>query len=402
VLAIVAVAAMRTMRPRRVPAAATVRTRSRLAELGLPVGPLCGLDLVLGSGRRGRGVNQAAVVGTALAAMAGAGALVLTASTDHLFATPKTFGWTWDYTVPAEVAEHLVADPAVESVGIVQAGPLTIDGRATVTRGISSLKGELPLLLVDGRHAEPGEVVLGTRTMDDLGVDLGDTVVVDGSNLEDQELRVVGAAVFAGVIDVPEAGRGAAMPLEELTRLGLLGQEGDSSAVLTMAAGADHQAFARRIAEETGDAPEAVQQPVELTRLREIEAFPFLLAAFLTGIGLVAMAHAVVVTTRRRRSDMAVLRALGLARRGVYQAVSTQAVVLAFLGACIGVPLGIAAGQALWRGLARSLGLVGVVDVPWPLILGATALAAATLGVFALIPARGLVRTRPAVTLRSE
>ena len=99
---------------------------------------------------------------------------------------------------------------------------------------------------------------------------------------------------------------------------------------------------------------------------------------------------------------MAVLRALGLARRGVYQAVSTQAVVLALLGACIGVPLGIAAGQVLWRGLARSLGLVGVVDVPWPLILGATALAAATLAVLALIPARGLVRTRPAVTLRAE
>ena len=402
VLVIAAAAAMRTMRRRPVPAAATVRTRSRLAELGLPVGPLCGLDLVLGSGRRGRGVNQAAVVGTALAAMAGAGALVLTASTDHLFATPRTFGWTWDYTVPAEVAEHLVADPAVESVGIVHAGPLSIDGRATVTRGIQSLKGELPLLLVDGRHAEPGEVVLGTRTMDDLGVEIGDTVVANGSNLEDQELRVVGAGVFAGVIDVPEAGRGAAMPLEELTRVGLLGQEGDTTGVLTMAAGADREAFARRITEETGDAPVAVRQPVELARLHEIEAFPLLLAAFLTGIGLVAMAHALVMTTRRRRSDMAVLRALGLARRGVYQAVSTQAVVLAVLGACIGVPLGIAAGQALWRGLARSLGLVVVVDVPWPLILGAAALAAATLGVLALIPARGLVRTRPAVTLRSE
>ena len=403
VLAIVAVAAMRTIHRRRAQAAATVRTRTRLrfAELGLPVGPLCGLDLVLGSSRRGRGANQAAVVGAALAAMAGAGALVLTASTDHLFATPRSFGWTWDYTVPEEVAEHLVDDPAVESVGIVRAGPLTIDGRATVTRGISSLKGELPLLLVDGRQAERGEVVLGTRTMDDLGVDIGDTIVASGAN-EEQELRVVGGAVFAGVIDVPEAGRGAAMPLEELTRLGLFGEEGDPTGLIALAEGADREAFARRITEETGEAPGSVEQPVELARLREIEAFPFLLAAFLTGIGLVAMAHALVVTTRRRRSDIAVLRALGLARRGVYQAVSTQAVVLALLGATIGVPLGIAAGQALWRGLARSLGLVDVVDVPWPLILGATALAATTLAVLALIPARGLVRTRPAVTLRAE
>ncbi len=289
----------------------------------------------------------------------------------------------------------------MESVGIVRAGPLTIDGRATVTRGISSLKGELPLLLVDGRQAERGEVVLGTRTMDDLGVDIGDTIVASGAN-EEQELRVVGGAVFAGVIDVPEAGRGAAMPLEELTRLGLFGEEGDPTGLIALAEGADREAFARRITEETGEAPGSVEQPVELARLREIEAFPFLLAAFLTGIGLVAMAHALVVTTRRRRSDIAVLRALGLARRGVYQAVSTQAVVLALLGATIGVPLGIAAGQALWRGLARSLGLVDVVDVPWPLILGATALAAATLAVLALIPARGLVRTRPAVTLRAE
>ena len=401
VVALIAMASTRSGRrsgtEHRVRPMATPRRVTR----NLPVGAVCGLDLALGSGgAAGRGANRAAIGGVALAAVAGVGALVLGASVDHLFATPATFGWTWDYAVDAEAAELLVENPDVESLGLVTAAPITLNGRPVMTRGLTSLKGELPLLIVRGRPPEPGEIVLGARTMDDLGVGLGDTVVASGAQ-DERELRVVGQAVFAGVVDGPEAGWGSGMPLDQFTELGPEG-ETFSAAVLSVADGVDAGAFGQRLADELGIAPNAVEEPVELARLREIEAFPWVLTGFLVAVGLVATAHAVLTTTRRRRGDLAVLRSMGLARRDVYQAISVQAGALALIGAAIGAPLGVVAGGALWRGLATTLGVVVTVEVPWAAIFLATVAACVVLALLALVPARRVARTPPAHALRAE
>jgi putative ABC transport system permease protein len=374
---------------------------SRLAGTNLPVGALCGVDFALGRGRGGgRGPNPAAAAGVALATIAGAGALVLVASVDHVFATPAAYGWTWDFVVPQETAKQLADDAAVESVGLVTVSPIVIDGRPIMTRGVSSLKGQLPVLIVDGRPPGPGEVVLGARTMKDLHVGVGDTVDAKGSAGQ-RELRVVGEAVFAGIIDVPEAGWGAAIPLSDLDALGS-GGDTFNSGVVALADGVDRDAFVSRIATEAGEPPQPAETPVELQRLREIEAFPWVLTGFLVISGLVVVGHAIVVTIRRRGGDLAVLRSLGLARRGVYQAISVQAVVLAIVGAAVGIPLGIVAGQALWRGLASSLGVVVSVEVPWPAIAAATIAACVAVAALALLPARAAARTRPAALLRAE
>ena len=344
---------------------------------------------------------ERAIGGIALAAVAGVGALVLGASVDHLFATPASFGWTWDYAVDAEAAELLVDDPDVDSLGLVTAAPITLDGRPVMTRGLTSLKGELPLLIVRGRPPEPGEIVLGARTMDDLGVGLGDTVVASGAQ-DERELRVVGQAVFAGVVDGPEAGWGSGMPLDQFTELGPEGRDVQRRAVLSVADGVDVGAFGQRLADELGIAPDAVEEPVELARLREIEAFPWVLTAFLVTVGLVATAHAVLTTTRRRRGDLAVLRSMGLARRDVYQAISVQAGALALIGAAIGAPLGVVAGGALWRGLARTLGVVVTVEVPWTAIFLATVADLRRPRPAGAGAARRVARTPPAHALRAE
>ena len=374
---------------------------SRLVRTSLPVGPLCGLDLAVGSGRgRARGANWVAVVAVGLATIAGAAALVLAASVDRLLSTPAAYGWTWDFVVPDEAAQVLADDPAVASVGLVTVAPISLDGRPIMTRGISSLKGELPLRIVDGRPAERGEVVLGSRTMADLHVGIGDTVVATGSR-EQRELRVVGEAVFAGVLDVPEAGWGAALPLAEFDALG---SEGDTftSGIVALADGVDRLAFADRVAAEFGEAPGVADPPVELERLHEIESFPWLLVAFLVAVGFVALVHAIFVTIRHRRGDLAVLRSMGLARGGVYQAISAEAAVLAVAGAVVGVPLGVAAGQALWRGLASSLGVVVTVDVPWTTIIGGAFAACAAITALALLPARTAARAPLVDALRAE
>jgi hypothetical protein len=397
VAAVVARATRRPVSARPSPSAIV----AALARIGLPVAPLVGVDLALGSSRsRLRGANQVATVAVVMATLAAVGALVLTASVTHLESTPAAYGSTWDFVVGDDDAEQLVTDPAVESVGLVRTGPISLDGRPVIVRGVTSLKGALPVLVVDGRPPQRGEIVLGKRTMDDLDVAIGDTVLAHGA-LEERRLRVVGEAVFAGVVDVPEAGWGAAVPLTEFEALG---SEGDTGAggTVDLADGVDPAEFAARVEARLEDPPTTVEPPVELARLREIQAFPWILGGFLVAAGLVSVAHAIVTTVRRRRPDLAVLRSIGLSPSGVYQAISAHALVLALAGVAIGIPLGVAAGQSLWRALASSLGVVVTVDVPWPAIAAAAAITSLAIATLALIPARTAAYTAIAESLRAK
>ena len=160
--------------------------------------------------------------------------------------------------------------------------------------------------------------------------------------------------------------------------------------------------FGERLAASSGEPPTVAQTPVELQRLREIESFPWLLTSFLVVAGFVVIAHAIVVTIRRRGSDLAVLRSMGLGRGGVYQAISTHAALLAIVGTIVGIPLGVVAGQAMWRGLASSLGLAVSVEVPWPAIATVAVAACLALAALSLLPARAAARARPASMLRAE
>ncbi|MGO8056247.1 hypothetical protein, partial [Rhizobium leguminosarum] len=76
----------------------------------------------------------------------------------------------------------------------------------------------------------------------------------------------------------------------------------------------------------------APEEPIELARLREIEALPWILTGFLGVVGLVAVVNAVVTTTRRRARHLAVLRSIGLGSRSVRLAVTVQSMVLAVMG----------------------------------------------------------------------
>ena len=116
----------------------------------------------------------------------------------------------------------------------------------------------------------------------------------------------------------------------------------------------------------------------------------------------VVIGHAVIVTIRRRGSDLAVLRTMGLGRRGVYQAISTHTALLAIVGTIVGIPLGIVAGQAMWRGLASSLGVVVSVEVPWPAIAAVAVTACLALAALSLLPARAAAHARVASMLRAE
>ena len=128
---------------------------------------------------------------------------------------------------------------------------------------------------------------------------------------------------------------------------------------MTLRPGADVQAVARRLnaaaaAIKGGQAftfsPRLRQQVQEV---RDVAVLPLALSAFLAVLAVGAVGHALSIAVRRRRHELAVLRALGLTRRQSRLVIVTQATLLAVIGLAFGIPLGIALGRTLWRGRRR-------------------------------------------------
>ena len=95
--------------------------------------------------------------------------------------------------------------------------------------------------------------------------------------------------------------------------------------------------------------------PTELQLIKDVAVLPLLLGAFLALLAVGAVGHALAIAVRRRRHELAVLRALGMTRRQARAVVATQASVLAVIGLVFGVPLGLALGRTVWRVVALSL-----------------------------------------------
>ena len=126
------------------------------------------------------------------------------------------------------------------------------------------------------------------------------------------------------------------------------------------------------------------------------------LAGFLVLLAVGAVGHALATAVRRRRHELAVLRALGMTRMQSRLVVFTQASVLAAIGLALGIPLGVAFGRIIWRLVAQSTPLAYHPPLAvWALaLIGPLALLAANL--LAAWPGQRAARLRSAQVLRAE
>jgi hypothetical protein len=145
-----------------------------------------------------------------------------------------------------------------------------------------------------------------------------------------------------------------------------------------------------------------VQRPAEIINYQSSGATPVIVAAVLAAGAAAALALTLVAGVRSRRRELAMLKTLGYTRLQVASAVAWQASVTALVGVVIGVPLGIAAGRALWNLFARSIDAVPQPTVPAVsvLVIAIGALLLAT--IVAVLPARLAARTPAAAWLRTE
>ncbi|MBA2496514.1 MAG: hypothetical protein H0V33_05370 [Acidimicrobiia bacterium] len=225
-LSVVAVAvARRVSRPAgRARAARPSWLAQRAAAAGAPVPVVVGARFALSPGRDERSTAaRGALAGGAIALGAIVAATVFGASLAGVISQPARVGWGWDHMLIAEggygvldpdlVDAALAAEPDVTGSTLVafsdlQLGELTVPGM-----GVESVVPGIRFTINEGRApGGPDEVALGSVTMGELSVGVGDEVPASTSEGTTM-LEVVGSMTFPSIgiggADHPSLGRGA-------------------------------------------------------------------------------------------------------------------------------------------------------------------------------------------------
>jgi ABC-type antimicrobial peptide transport system permease subunit len=168
--------------------------------------------------------------------------------------------------------------------------------------------------------------------------------------------------------------------------------------------GTDIAEARRRVARIAG--PDLFAEPATLPSavadLERMDDLPLALAGFLALLACATVAHALVTTVRRRRHDLAVLRAIGFTRTQTRGAIAWQATLLATVGIVVGVPLGIVAGRLAWRWLADDFPIAYVPPLAALAVVLVASIAIVLANALAAGPAHFASRIRPAEALRVE
>ena len=145
-----------------------------------------------------------------------------------------------------------------------------------------------------------------------------------------------------------------------------------------------------------------VQRPAQIVNYRAMGSTPIILAVGLAVGAIVALGLTLAASVRRRRRDLALLKALGFTQRQLAAAVAWQATVASVVGILAGIPLGIVTGRQLWTLFAGSINAVPDPTVPvlWIVLVGLGAFVFANL--VAVLPGYGAARTPTGLVLRAE
>lgn len=384
------------------------RLASRVARQGLPAPAVSGIRMAFESGRGRTAVPaRSTIVTLALALATVTGVTSFSTSLGRLFEDPQLYGWNWDVQVgdsfspPLDAqAERLLRHPGVTAMALgsmarVQIGPLLVDTLATESR-----RGRIGPTVLEGRAPRaPDEILLGTRTLRELRVEVGDAVTV-GLGEREARMEVVGRGVLTEFSGAARLGEGAAVSLEGLRRLNP--DVGRNVVLIRLSPGANGAAVREQLVAERPGNIYLPSKPSDLADLERVGGLPSLIAVLMGVMALSTLTHTLLTSVRRRRRDLAVLKVLGFVRRDVLATVRWQSNALVVAALLVGMPVGIAAGRWAWYLFADRLGVPPEAATPVfavLLLVPATVLVA---NLVAAVPARLAAATRPAAVLRTE
>jgi FtsX-like permease family len=436
-LGLLAVLTARAARQR--PDAAAGGRRSAIAiaaaRAGLPPAVVIGSRNALepGTGTRAAPVRSA-IAGSVAAVTAMVTAVVFGASLTGLISHPARYGWNWDIAIqtqggfsafiPGRLKKLISGQHAVAGWSELAFAQLPIDGRIFPVMGIRHHLDQVQPLTISGQPLSAGnQIELGETTLRDLGKKIGDTVRL-GTGPDARILAITGTVALPSfglsTGDHVSLGRGAILP--EDTLLAVEGLKGRltraNSQVLPLpsavaidlvpgATAAQRAQLIHRIVSHNPDGhpggtyelPTAVASAV--SNAAQMGDQPLALAIGLVAAAVLSLALTVLSSVRRRRHELALLKALGMTRAQIRAIIACQTTLTLVIAIAAGVPLGIAAGRWAWHAFAGSIGAVPVTEIPpLALVLGLTALAVAG-NLLTAVPAAIAARTRPAASLRA-
>jgi hypothetical protein len=355
----------------------------------------------------------AGVMAAALAALVTAGITV--ASLDRVVQSPERFGAWWDgdfgdYSDPEALAAGsriLSADGDVDVLAGYdsQSDVAMLDGKHVTLAAYWPVKGSAAPVVTRGRAPRhEGEIALGATMLKNLGVEVGDTVSLSSaegpSTFEDRALTVTGVVLFNDPItSTDNLGDGGFVTPELLDDLS---PNVPQRLLARFSEGADPGEVIERVAHTFPGPIRAVVPPDDLRNLQHLQSLPWLLALLVGALAVVTLAHALIVTVRQRRRDLALLSVFGMRRWRIRQVPVFSTLVTVALATIMGIPAGLICGRLLWDLLATEVGLASGPVRTWfqPLELALGMLAAAEL--VTIVATRRLTSATPAEFLRAE
>ena len=357
------------------------RVALALGRAGLPPTVVTGSRFALqpGSGRTATPVRSV-LVSIALAVTVLVVAMSFSAYVDHLVHTKHEYGWDWDVgisnpfgSIPDDGGDAFRELPQVTAYAAYTQGQLEIGGDQVPAVGIDQVDGTIFPTLTAGRvPVSDTDIVLGRLTLQDIDASVGDQIEV-GTPGGPRTMTIVGVATFPAIgarrFTTTSLGRGAATvssiipaPKDDIG--------GTYSGVFLRVDPTDRAAAIEEIeqlAAELGCEEGCFVTDARPKELNGYAKLSDLWVPFAIALGLlltVSLAHGIATTARARRTDLAILSALGLKRRQTSAVILWQAVTTIVLALLVALPVGILVANIGWRVFTAHFGIRPPIDLP--------------------------------------
>ena len=195
--------------------------------------------------------------------------------------------------------------------------PLDVDGAGLPVYYLDAVKGNPSFVVLRGRApASPDEVAIGPASAKALHKSIGDHVRVSGGDGTTATMKVVGTTLLPQTPHTSfDQGVWASKAGGERFGGNIDPAAPDDVIIATARPGVKPAVLVDDLHEKLGVEVEGSGPPQDVLFLRNVRGLPRALAAFLVVLGVAAVGHALLMTVRRRRHDIAVLRAIGLRPR---------------------------------------------------------------------------------------
>ncbi len=374
-----------------------------LVRLATPVlSRVGGIPGKLASRNAARAPRRLATTASALTIGLGlvVGVTVITASAqtsidkliDDTFKAEAVVSTATNQPFSSTIADSMREVPGVEYVVSESIGRVAVDG---VEQDISAIGGG-PLDAVYSVENVTGQfntlassqAVVSNDLATERGWSIGSVVKVLYPSRQTQEFTIIGQYEQTPLLS------GLVIPLQDYRDAG--GGSQDTFLFIKVAPGADASVVIDDITTVAKANP--LLTVLDQTELKETQAqqlnqllyFVYAMLALSVVIAALGVVNTLALSVIERTREIGLLRAVGASRRQVRRMIRWEAIVVALLGAVLGIGIGLAAGFVLQRALADSG--ITTLDIPVATLIVILVLAVVIGVLAAVLPARRAAR----------